>query len=348
MGCFVSTVSKVKVIAEAQVTQKELSVLGQVHLLADSDYFQSEYVLKYCNGNTRGWVRLALDMAKKMSASKSTSADVKNFPKKDPNKAHVVKYGIRFLKHDSALPEDSYDFTGTLVNAVTNGLNSIHDTDNISFFPDRFAASQSILQTFARGSLPVTEVTWANWETEQTFSNLVFYGLGQYYLSAAVKGTGKPESAVFEVDLSALSAYAVRPGFEAYGAIAYFNSSKKCCGIMWSSKKRLVLPTDPDFQRAALVFRSTLIAICTVKEHLAHTHWIISNGLVNSSERFLSPTHPIRRFVKPHTFNAVAVNALSLPALSEYRGIAGRSLAGTIFVFCFAFFFPCKWFSWKE
>ena len=159
-----------------------------------------------------------------------------------------------------------------------------------------------------------------------TLSNLAFYGLGQYYLTAA-RTNGRPLGAVYEVDLSALSRYAVRPGFEVYGNIAFFNSDRKCCGIHWTSMNRLVPPHDEDFPHVAAIFRSSLITLCTISEHLVGTHWIISNGLVTAAESFLGPLHPIRRLVKPHTYGAVAVNSSSLPALAEFKGIAGRLFA---------------------
>eukprot|EP01038_Epipyxis_sp_PR26KG_P005486 gene5486-7595_t len=77
----------------------------------------------------------------------------------------------------------------------------------------------------------------------------------------------------------------------------------------------------------AILFRSLLITLCTVREHLTHTHWPISNGLVTAAERFLGRLHSIRRLVKPHTFNAVVINAASLPALAAYKGISGRVFA---------------------
>jgi hypothetical protein len=298
-----------------------------LHLVHDPLSLKTKYLLESCNANTCAWVTLAVAKAQVLD-KRVTSLDCKNFPPKNPDRPFTTKFGIRFPNHDSILPEDSYDLEGTAARTVVRYFNKMEFTDVEGFFPDSYAEMQSILDVFPHHTLPVARTVWANWDSEQTLSNLVFCGLGQYYLTAA-RSAVKPATAVFEVDLSSLAAYAVRPGFEKYGAIAFFNAQRKCCGIHWTSKNKLVLPGEADFPHVSVLFRSTMNFFCALGNHLVHIHWIVSNGLVGAAERFLGATHPIRRLVKPHTFNTVAVNLSSFFVLADFNGIAGRAFALT-------------------
>jgi hypothetical protein len=114
-----------------------------------------------------------------------------------------------------------------------------------------------------------------------------------------------------------------------YGATAYFDANKKFIGLFWPERaaekgSKLVRYADDDFETAALVFRSTLMTIVTVQDHLVRVHWIVANsGLVNS-EMYLSPNHSIRRLLRPHVYGTAAINSGSTSLLAPVNGLAFR------------------------
>jgi hypothetical protein len=112
--------------------------------------------------------------------------------------------------------------------------------------------------------------------------------------------------------------------FHHYGVICYYDEDKNPIGIWWPEQNRLVRPGDEDYPAACFVFRSTLLAVATIQDHLMMTHWIIANaGTVNSAVH-LNPFHPIRRLLKPHTYGTTAVNSRSVIILAPVRGLAYR------------------------
>jgi hypothetical protein len=132
------------------------------------------------------------------------------------------------------------------------------------------------------------------------------------------------------IDLSEWSKYAVRPGFATYGCVAFFDSDTNPCGIWSCEQNRIVMETEgANYHHVSAVFKSTLQAKLTIKDHLIMTHWTIANGLLLASERWLSAKHPIRVLSKPHVYNTASINAMSATYLAPYMGIAGRNFAFT-------------------
>jgi hypothetical protein len=70
-----------------------------------------------------------------------------------------------------------------------------------------------------------------------------------------------------------------------------------------------------------------LLIVITAKEHLGHLHWLISNSVTFNAETHFSATHPIRRFLKPHTFHAVNINAASTQVLLPNDSLLYRTAA---------------------
>ncbi len=109
-----------------------------------------------------------------------------------------------------------------------------------------------------------------------------------------------------------------------YGATLYFDQNKDPIGIWWPEFQKLVLTTDPEFQIASIVFRSTFIAIATIECHLIAVHWTIANSGAVICTTKLNKTHPIRRLLKPHTYLTPSVNFLSTASLAPIKGLAYR------------------------
>jgi hypothetical protein len=85
-----------------------------------------------------------------------------------------------------------------------------------------------------------------------------------------------------------------------------------------------VLPHDPEYSLACLIFRSTLITVATIQDHLIKVHWIVGNSGVVNTERYLSKNHILRRFIKPHIYGTVAINFASTLLLAPIDGFAFR------------------------
>jgi len=82
-----------------------------------------------------------------------------------------------------------------------------------------------------------------------------------------------------------------------------------------SDEEKLYLPGEPGWEEAKLQARVSCITLCTMREHLAQTHLIVSNNASYESVMNLHPEHPIRRLLALHTFNAVGVNQLAFEVL---------------------------------
>jgi hypothetical protein len=98
-------------------------------------------------------------------------------------------------------------------------------------------------------------------------------------------------------------------------------------GFWLTGKGKLVLPGQEDYAQASLLFRSQVAVLMTSQEHLVHLHWLISNSATFNAETYLSATHPLRRFLKPHTFHNVNINAASTQALLALDSLLYRLVA---------------------
>lgn len=136
-----------------------------------------------------------------------------------------------------------------------------------------------------------------------------------------------PDNAHYEINFASWAKYSVRPGFYRYGCITYYDTQKNPVGIWWPEKSRLVLPHEPDYPLACLIFRSTLITVATIQDHLIKVHWIVGNSGVVNAERYLGKNHLVRRFLKPHIYGTVAINFGSTVLLAPVDGLAYRVFA---------------------
>ena len=63
----------------------------------------------------------------------------------------------------------------------------------------------------------------------------------------------------------------------------------------------MVFPSDgKQWQHAKWAWKVTVMVHITLIDHLVNTHFIDSNSLVKNSIKYLSHTHKLRVFIKPH------------------------------------------------
>src|SRR5262249_37518112 len=83
-------------------------------------------------------------------------------------------------------------------------------------------------------------------------------------------------------------------------------------------------PEHPDFAAQAFRLRSSVAIAVTLFDHLGAAHYGVANALLGATRRRLSPDHPLRVWLKPHTFRSGAANANASGSLLPDRSIAHR------------------------
>jgi hypothetical protein len=138
-----------------------------------------------------------------------------------------------------------------------------------------------------------------------------------------------PPHTSFKIDLSSWNKYSVRSDYERYGITAFFGEDKKFIAFFWPTKEKLVCKDDPEFQKCALILRSTLYAQTFLRDSLCELRWGTANSCLLASERCLGHLHCIRRLLKPYTYQLANVNLLSLDLWGEPYSLAYRAFAFT-------------------
>lgn len=166
---------------------------------------------------------------------------------------------------------------------------------------------------------------WDEMESDEAMSRLAFAGLGALRLLPVTEPDS--DGVAWVSDMAFMSAFDVRPGFERYGAIAYFDSEQRPVRIHWCHAHRDVYPGDPDWSHAKWVWRCTLLVGSTVTDHLVGVHWLIGNYVTYSARSFLSTDHPLRRLLKPFTWRTITINYNATYSLCPERGFVHRATA---------------------
>lgn len=292
---------------------------------------QPAYVhIDKCDVNTRSWVRFANLKAKLFKAAEKN--DIKQFPQKNINIKFDKILGLDFMIHEDS--EDGNELITNLQTIIFSDAIKIINKETLSdagynFLKNNNVAMELIKVQF-KNCLPSYKPKWQNWDSSSnTFELLAFNGLGQYYLKNIDENNLNlmPLNAEYQIDLSYWEKFEVRPNFEKYGGVAYFDKSLNCVGIVYMSK--FYAKSDLLYNHVNFIFRSTLIMAITLREHLVAAHWVAGNSLLIPSMKYLSPTHIIRRFLRSFTFGTAAINHASEFALAPFEGIAGRTFGFT-------------------
>jgi hypothetical protein len=174
--------------------------------------------------------------------------------------------------------------------------------------------------------LPAPAVRWTDVTSDRALSLLAFQGLGAHRIEPL---DGDVDGAAYAVDLTWMYAFPVRSGLEPYGACAYFAADRTLARVYTAHDDRTHRPGDADWEDAKWRWRSALFAGVTVADHLGTTHYLASNLLVTVTREHLPADHPLRRFLKPFGFGAVAINLDAGLMLSPEGGLAHRLFSFT-------------------
>jgi hypothetical protein len=141
-------------------------------------------------------------------------------------------------------------------------------------------------------------------------------------------------------DFSWLSQFEVRPDYERYGAIAFFDQYQTLIGIMVQNGS-LVLTFDPEWEHAKWVWKCSMIVGITVKVHLVEIHLLYSNSITTIDREYLPKNHPLRGPFKQFNYRTAYINLGASLTLMTENGQLHRTTAftanGLYEVFKFAF-----------
>jgi len=148
---------------------------------------------------------------------------------------------------------------------------------------------------------------------------LVTQGIGAHLLERAPGGG-------FVVDIGWMRNCEMRKPFAQLGARLFLDDAYKPTGIELGS--RTVLPTrGRAWEKAKLVFRSTLAAEATIVRHAVHCHFLVANCAVVAVRRSLRPKHALRRLMIPFQYRNPTINRdaalLLLPKAALFHRLFG-------------------------
>ena len=190
-----------------------------------------------------------------------------------------------------------------------------------------------------RSRLPATVDPWKDITADNTQWQIAKAGIGQLYL-AQNRDPTKVDLGELVCDCSALTSLAVRPAFERLGARAYFKKTidgeyeitavdlssysdapnKRGCRMfsrlrdqnssvsVAESCNNTITKADKRWEHAKFVWRSSVFALCTIRDHLVWSHWTSANAFTTSMRETLDPTHPVRRVLHVNQFNTARIN----------------------------------------
>eukprot|EP00484_Ammonia_sp_Unknown_P021957 CAMPEP_0197034918 /NCGR_PEP_ID=MMETSP1384-20130603/12845_1 /TAXON_ID=29189 /ORGANISM="Ammonia sp." /LENGTH=645 /DNA_ID=CAMNT_0042464889 /DNA_START=49 /DNA_END=1986 /DNA_ORIENTATION=- len=144
------------------------------------------------------------------------------------------------------------------------------------------------------------------------------------------------EHAYWVNDVTWLAQYDVRPGFEKYGAAAYFDAKYHLTEIFLSHTGQSYRPPADDntnnrsleWQHAKWAWKVSVSVATFLVDHLAHCLFRESNALTQAIRTTLPEDHPIRRLLLPFTLGSVYANRVFNEYLRE-NGLYHRAFAFT-------------------
>mmetsp|Transcript_47343 Transcript_47343/g.124966 ORF Transcript_47343/g.124966 Transcript_47343/m.124966 type:complete len:561 (-) Transcript_47343:14-1696(-) len=186
---------------------------------------------------------------------------------------------------------------------------------------DSLAEGAMTFQLEFASLMPTPHETFEELRSDEAMELIAFWGAGQAYLRGNEKG--------WEIDLNSLGDYPVRPGYEKYGARAYFNEHRKLQSIYCRYSEKEVRPDCDDWEHAKWVWRVSLGFSLTGGVHFAQIHWIASNCVHIACREHLGEEHPVRKVLKVFLFNTGGINYAALSKLYPEDSFLQRSLAFT-------------------
>lgn len=178
--------------------------------------------------------------------------------------------------------------------------------------------------------LPFQYNYWKDITSDRALSRICFKGVGQIYINGC-NDTDREiyRNCYYKIDLSHLGKYETRTGFVKYGSVAYFNKDRKLLGIYSCNDENYHNKNDKSWEHVKFAFKSSLVTDMTLRYHLAHVHFIVSNSMMISARETLSKTHPLRKLLKPHYYRGSVINWAARETLIPKRQLAHRTWAFT-------------------
>ena len=130
-------------------------------------------------------------------------------------------------------------------------------------------------------------------------------------------------------DFSELVGLETRPGYERFGAAAYFDAEQRLVRIRWSMYSLDVRPGDAQWAHAKWVWRCSALMGITASEHLLMNHLIFANIASTASRETLPKNHPLRRLMKPFNHMTPSINYGAYQFLTTDHSLLHRAVSLT-------------------
>lgn len=194
--------------------------------------------------------------------------------------------------------------------------------------------------------LPASNMPWdtklslMDPKSDEVMSAMAFAGLAahrlikvgsQAYLelAPAIQKQAVDCNATFLSDFTWMEGLETRIGFERYGAVMYFNAEGTLLEGYWCAGRIRVHRGDENWEHAKLAWRSSVVVGVTLVDHLTGIHMMFSNIMATASFEQFSPTHPLRRFLRPFTFRTLSINKAAIFSLLGEKSLLHRATALT-------------------
>jgi len=206
------------------------------------------------------------------------------------------------------------------------------------------------MATAAGRDLPEPNIPWRGEESgarrawdvtsDEAISMICFSGLAAQHLvrvgsrvyshlPAPIQQACADSNASYVVDFSWMSTLEVRDGFERYGATVFIDEDANVIKMYWAHGDKFINPGEAGWEHVKWVFRSSLVTGVTLKDHLIGIHMMSANFLTTCTRENLSPSHPIRRFIRPHSYRTLQVNHGATKTLITKYSLLHRTAALT-------------------
>jgi Lipoxygenase len=222
------------------------------------------------------------------------------------------------LRHDaSADPVTPLPFVVIPVDELADTL-PVHD------LPDRWPSAADARRELGTLFGRPHEPAWHHVRDDSVLTRLATEGLGAHRLRAR-DGAGGARG--YEIDLSHLARYPVRPPFEPYGARLLLGPSLEPEAI--EREGVTARPGDASWDRFVFAFEASLGAEATLVDHSLTAHFAMAGSLVLALRSYLPEAHPLRDVLTPFTFATTAVNGSGVYSLLADRAYFSRLFALT-------------------
>jgi len=262
-------------------------------------------------------------------------------PTEEPHKLETVECG------GYVLPVEDEDLKYTLKdyqNMLAGKMLSLHlfEVEDLERNMKDPSEGHELREQLFGDLWPTPNVKWKEFSSDEAQSLMVFYGPGLVYTSRCKADEKEkeqehiPKDTYWICDVSYLSIFEVRAGFEIFGHTAYFNKNREIIGIYSCQENRYIPKYETSenneerkkhWEHTKFGWRCSLGVSLTMNDHLLKCHWMVSNAFERATRETLPCDHPMRRFNAIFTFRTAFVNYLAKDYLINKNGIVHRAFA---------------------